>query len=77
MRVLAWIYAKLTGATWEECPRCKKMFGGHEARGSMIVAFGPCDQDDELSGEFVESKPTCCGPDQLRLWLHNEPWWAA
>ena len=49
-----WANAKATslGYFWLPCPRCGRMFGGHEGRGSM----------PKPGGSPAEELMTCCPP---------------
>lgn len=51
------------------CPRCDRLF--FRERGSIIVAQGPC-PEDEGGGLFIESAPTCCLPDEVHSWIMEE-----
>ena len=57
MRWFNKIYAKLFGYFWLPCPRCDRMFGGHEAGNDVLW-----DTPKEKSGKICCSK--CCSKCQ-------------
>lgn len=47
-----WLKAAIFGYFWMPCPRCGRMFGGFEYRGSILISEH-------------EGRVTCCLPDEL------------
>lgn len=60
MRVFHRIYAWIFGYFWIPCPKCGKMFGGHESKGSISQSGRP--------GRWV----TCCVPEYPVIWTNND-----
>jgi hypothetical protein len=47
-----WFHARLFGYFWKPCPRCGRMFGGHEIGGFLPIGDGT-----------GRDTATCCPPD--------------
>jgi len=57
IRSINWLYALLCGYYWAECPRCARMYGGHEVGGSMGNRC-TCDECQQSSGWFPYGQNT-------------------
>jgi len=61
MRLYHKIYAWIFGYFWIPCPKCGKMFGGHESKGSI-----------PQPGRPGMGWITCCVPENFSWW-RNDP----
>ncbi len=57
VRRVNWLYALLCGYYWAPCPRCARMYGGHETGGSM-GGLCTCDRCQQDSGWFPYGQDT-------------------
>lgn len=65
------LFAFVRGYYWKPCPRCGRMYGGHEAQGSM---YAYTDNTSTPGHSFRVNWSTCCPPhDYAEVRSNSDP----